>query len=547
MCCGDLAVRSALLNGQRMVLDEELFSREDGNFGLMSGILVPVLFGAAALAVDYTTLSNARADLQNHVDAAVLAVSNRTNEGDEKTEIYKDFLEAELSANENYTLVTQSLKQVNGVDFLRTDATATVKVPLVFLGKFMPNTVSVAASTVLSTLNIEIAIALDNTGSMGSGGIQALKDASHALIDTLEEIDTSSGQTLKVGLVPFVTSVNVKGEGFKSNWIDEKGESLYNGWTFLTDGQRSTRKSKGGNDKDFGSNGYPHHFNLFDWTETTWKGCVEARPAPYNTDLTAPNSSNPNTLFVPYFAPDEPGDPLTKGGNSSSAFNNSWLDDVVGGSHEQKQRSIAKYKTQKPVVANFKDTTGPLTLGPNRACPTPIVPLTETMSKVRTGINAMQYWNGSGTNIAEGVAWGWRLLSPAEPYSQALPFGDSARKILVVMTDGTNVSFGASNTINKSDYGSYGFLTDERIPSVTTKSTAEAYINDSVEDMCVDIKKLDVEIYTIIYKTTNTQIVDLFSGCASKSANFFMAKDVDALKEAFASIGQSVAGVRLTN
>lgn len=522
------------------------FTREEGNFGILSGILIPVLFGAAALAVDYTNLSNAKAELQDYVDAAVLAVSNRRDEGAEKTEIFKKFLESELSANEDYTLVAQSLKQVNGVDFLRTDATATVEVPLYFMGRFMPNKVSVAASTTLSTLSIEIAVALDNTGSMGSGGIKALKDASHALIDTLEEVDTSQ-QSLKVGLVPFVTSVNVKGEGFNSSWIDENGQSLYNGWTFLTDDQRSTRKSKGNNAKDFGSNGYPHHFNLFDWSETTWKGCVEARPAPYNIDLTAPDSSNPNTLFVPYFAPDEPGNPLSKGGNSSSAFNNSWLKDVVGGSHEKKQRSTDKYKTQKPVVSNFRDTTGPLTLGPNRACPTPIVPLTETLSKVRKGIDALQYWNGSGTNIAEGVAWGWRLLSPAEPYAQALPFGTSARKILVVMTDGANVSFGASNTINKSDYGSYGFLSDARIPSATTKSTAEAYLNDSVEKMCVDINKLGVEIYTIIYKTTASNVVSLFSNCASRPGNFFMAKDVVALKEAFASIGQSVAGVRITN
>lgn len=522
------------------------FTREEGNFGLLSGILIPVLFGAAALAVDYTNLSNAKAELQDYVDAAVLAVSNRKDEGTEKDEIFKKFLQSELSANEDYKLVAQTLTQTNGLDFLRTDATATVEVPLYFMGKFMPNTVSVAASTTLSTVSIEIAIALDNTGSMGSGGISALKDASHALMDALEDVDTSK-QSLKVGLVPFVTSVNVKGEGFNSSWIDENGQSLYNGWTFLTDGQRSTRESKGSNGNDFGSNGYPHHFNLFDWTETTWKGCVEARPAPYNIDLTAPDSSDPNTLFVPYFAPDEPGNPMSKGGNSSSSFNNSWLKDVVGGSHEKKQRSIAKYKTQKPVVANFRDTTGPLTLGPNRACPTPIVPLTDKMSKVRDGIDALQYWNGSGTNIAEGVAWGWRLLAPTEPYAQALPFGTSARKILVVMTDGTNVSFGASNTINKSDYGSYGFLSDERIPSVTTKSTAEAYLNESIEKMCVDIKKLDVEIYTIIYKTTNSKIVDLFSTCASRPGNFFMAKDVVALEEAFASIGQSVAGVRLTN
>ena len=383
---------------------------------------------------------------------------------------------------------------------------------------------------------------------MGSGGISALKEASHALVDALGQINTSQ-QSLKVGLIPFVTSVNVKGEGFSSTWIDEEGKSLYNGWTFLNHGQRTSRKASGNSNGHFGAGQYPHHYNLFKWSGTPWKGCVEARPVPYNTSLTPPDAANPDTLFVPYFAPDEPGKrEAHQGGNSSTSFNNSWLDDAVSGGHEEVQRSVTKYKTQSPVIANHNDVYGPLTLGPNRACPTPIVPLTSEMSKIRTGIDAMQYWNGSGTNIAEGLAWGWRVLSPDAPYTQAAPYDpDAASKILVIMTDGTNVSFGSSGTINKSDYGSYGFLSDGRINSATTQSNAEAYLNTSTANMCVEIKKLGIEVYTVIYKTTASSVVKLFSNCASRKENFFMAKDVVSLKQAFSAIGQSVAGIRISN
>ena len=38
-------------------------------------------------------------------------------------------------------------------------------------------------------------------------------------------------------------------------------------------------------------------------------GCVEERPSPYLTTDTAASSSNPDTLFVPYLAPDEAGGP----------------------------------------------------------------------------------------------------------------------------------------------------------------------------------------------------------------------------------------------
>lgn len=481
------------------------------------------------------------------MDAAVLAVSKKiVKDGDNKA-TFNQILESQLAQNSHITLVGEGVDQTVGVNFIRTDAHATAQIPLLFMGNFMPNKVSVSASTTFSTRSIEIAIALDNTGSMGSGGISALKDASHALLDALGEIDTSR-QSLKVALVPFVTSVNVRGEGFNSSWIDNTGQALYNGWTFLTTAQRATRKSSGNNSGDFGADGYPHHSRLYDWSGTTWKGCVEARPAPHNTSLTPPDASNPNTLFVPYFAPDEPGIRFSKGGNSSTAFNNSWLNDGVSGDHPTVQRSIVKYKTQTPVIGNFNDDTGPLTLGPNRACPTPIVPLTDTLSKVRSGIDSMQYWNGSGTNIAEGLAWGWRVLSPEEPYSQAVPFdSDKASKILVIMTDGTNVSYGASSTMNKSDYGSYGFLNDGRIDSADTQSKAEAYLNASTASMCADIKGLGIEVYSVLYNTSATSVVNLFSSCATRKQNFFMAKDVPSLKAAFAAIGQAVSGVRISH
>ncbi len=534
-----------------MCVSKKLLSQfgkcKQGNFGLFSAALLPVLFVSAGFAVDYVSLASARYELQNSVDAAVLAVSRKDVANENRSAVFGQFLTAQLATNTNITLVDQRLEQTVGVNYIQTDARATASVPLAFMGKFIPNKVSVVASTTFSTRSIEIAIALDNTGSMGSGGISALKEASHALVDALGGINTSQ-QSLKVGLIPFVTSVNVKGEGYDTSWIDEDGDSLYNGWTFLTDTQRSTRKSSGNSNADFGNGSYPHHSNLFKWSGATWKGCVEARPAPYNTDLTPPDSSNPDTLFVPYFAPDEPGNRFSKGGNSGSGFNNSWLDDDASGSDEEIQRSIKKYKTQKPVISNHNDDDGPLTLGPNRACPTPIVPLTSDISKVRDGIDAMQFWNGSGTNIAEGLAWGWRVLSPEAPYTQAAPFNpDAATKILVVMTDGANVSFGASSTINKSDYGSYGFLNDGRINSANTQSKAEDYLDASTAKMCVDIKKLGVEVYTVVYKTTASGVVNLFSDCASRKDNFFMAKDVVALKQAFSAIGQSVSGVRISN
>lgn len=520
---------------------------ERGNFALFSAILMPALIAAAGLAVDYTNMSRARVELQNSVDAGVLAASRKTSSTADRKATFEQTLAAQLSGNPNLTLLDKSIDLQIGINYIQSTAHATASVPLAFIGRLMPNVVSVSASTYFSTRDIELAIALDNTGSMGTGGISALKAASHALIDALGTIDTST-QSLKVALIPFVTAVNVKGEGYDPSWIDTTGKSLYNGWTFLTDTQRTKRKSTGNNNGDFTTATYPHHTNLFAWSGTIWKGCVEARPVPYNTSVAAPDPSKPDTLFVPYFAADEPGNRVSAGGNSATAFNNSWLNDSVSGDNATVQRSTVKYKNETAVTKDFKDTTGPLTLGPNRACPTPIVPLTATLAKVNAGIDAMQYWNGSGTNIAEGLAWGWRVLSPTAPYTEAAAFDpEKVSKILVIMTDGTNVSYGSSSTINKSDYGSYGFLSDKRINSATTQSAAEDYLDTSTATMCSEIKKLGIEVYTVLYNTTASSVVKLFTDCATRKQNFFMASDVASLKSAFSAIGQSVSGVRLTD
>jgi hypothetical protein len=53
----------------------------------------------------------------------------------------------------------------------------------------------------------------------------------------------------------------------------------------------------------------------------------------------------------------------------------------------------------------------------------------------------MRHWSGGGTNQAEGLAWGWRVLSPSAPFTEGRPYNDPSdpvRKVIVLMTDGEN-------------------------------------------------------------------------------------------------------------
>jgi hypothetical protein len=241
---------------------------------------------------------------------------------------------------------------------------------------------------------------------------------------------------------------------------------------------------------------------LFALSGTTWKGCVEARPAPYNLDLTPPTASRPDTLFVPYFAPDEPGDATAEGGNDTANFNNSWLGDVITSSDKGvKQRSTLKYVD--PLKKEISEAKG-VTRGPNRACPTPVTPLTTDLAKVRAGVKAMQFWNGSGTNIAEGLAWGWRMLTPNAPFATPASMrSDDVAKYIVLMTDGRNVAYGASGTTNKSDYGAYGFLASGRIDGQTDQGKAEKKQNAWTSQLCENVKAQGIEIFTVVYKESD--------------------------------------------
>jgi len=168
------------------------------------------------------------------------------------------------------------------------------------------------------------------------------------------------------------------------------------------------------------------------------------------------------------------------------------------------------------------------------------------MAKVRTGINAMQFWNGSGTNIAEGLGSGWRVMTTGAPYTQAAAIDPaSTSKFIVLMTDGRNVSFGSSSTINKSDYGSYGFLADGRIAGASTSSSAEKTLNDWTLKICEDIKAQQIEIFTVLYKETDTNVQKMLKQCATKPGNFYMATKTAGLISAFGDIARQMSPLRL--
>ena len=298
---------------------------------------------------------------------------------------------------------------------------------------------------------MEVVMVLDNTGSMGdkvgsTRKIDALQSAATTLVNILFGTDTELAY-VKIGLVPFANAVNI-GSGFCGTAImDETAPTSLNT-------EQVVHES---------GDGYTHLFQVFDKLGKSWGGCVRSRLGGYDLSDAAPSKAVPNTLFTPYFAPDEP---------DSGGYANSYLKD---GSATDKYKKYAFYR-DSPKSAG----TG---AGPNYDCPSgAIQPLTNVKSTITTALGKMRAQGH--TVVPEGLAWGWRVISPGVPFTEGVPYDDpDTIKVIILLTDGRNDVGGGGNGNYKSVFTSYGYADNGHMGS-TNGSNAEATLNTKLTTLC---------------------------------------------------------------
>jgi len=488
---------------------------QSGNLAMIFALSLLPLTAAAGAAVDLNRAFIVQQRLERALDAAGLAVgaAPATTEA-EMLATAQSFFDANY--NDQETGVPGNLMLTPGDGSVTLAVTA--ELPTTIMGVVGFDTLSVGSeiTVVRESKSLEIAMVLDNTGSMAwNGKIGALRTAAEDLVTILFG-DQDEPELLRMSLVPFVTAVNIKAEGFDMAWMDVNGDSRYHGENFDPDGPNN-------------------HFELFDGiNNATWKGCVEMRPEPFDTLDTAPSPGNPDTLFVPYFWPDEP--------DNEGDANNDYTKDRAGrrASFDERQENGDKYIGRNVSV----DETPSSTTGPNKSCARPLVPLTNSKSTLVNEVRAMEPWYNSGTNIAEGLAWGWRVLSPGSPFTQGQSFSDpDVQKAVILLTDGNN-EIVRQRTDNKSDYTSFGYIAQRRLGTESI-STARDKIDQKVADMCERIKSEGVRIYTITFQLNSPSLAEVFRECATEPELYFNSPSNEQLRETFQTIAYDLSNLRL--
>jgi Flp pilus assembly protein TadG len=154
-----------------------------------------------------------------------------------------------------------------------------------------------------------------------------------------------------------------------------------------------------------------------------------------------------------------------------------------------------------------------------KACPGPrALGLTANKAQVRALLSSL--YTGHGTSTQEGMAWGYRMLSPnwqGEWGNPDLPlsYADTPRKIAVIMTDGENNPGQAGDDFSRDTS------------------------NEMLLETCSLMKANDITIYSIAFDMGNS-LTKLYQQCASKPEYHYDALSNAALISAFQAIGTEI-------
>jgi Flp pilus assembly protein TadG len=252
------------------------------------GIVSIALIGATGFGIDTARLMLMHSSLQRSIDAGALSTVAKLDKPTIDAQLRKftvaNFADGQIGA----TLDSLTWSLSNDDKTLTVNATASA--PTTFMSILGIDTMNTSAVSVIerSTTGLELALVLDNTGSMDGSPLYSLKSAANTLVDTLFGGDAVADK-LYVGIVPFSQTVNVG--KVHTNWL------------------------------------VPGALDDLDWGPTSWGGCVEGFSSSSVDMSDSPPSAKRLTPY--YWQDDDVNDWITTRGNGKKTYD-SYLNDQHG-------------------------------------------------------------------------------------------------------------------------------------------------------------------------------------------------------------------------
>jgi Flp pilus assembly protein TadG len=459
---------------------------QTGVVAVAFGLMIPVVVGAVGLSVDMAQAYLVKARLASALDAAALAAAATGSDDESEIQDKVDaFMEANYPEGRIGTKVAVDVSLVGD----ELTVTATARLNTTFMTVFGYDTVDVEAETIVQreVRGLEVVMVLDNTGSMSSNNnIGTLRTATANFIEILFD-SVSEPELVKVGLVPYASSVNVGPYGlgvdldennYGTVFVDPPLDDVYADYYYGMNPY--TGNNYGINEEDL----------EYDTSEKgQWHGCVLAEGYPLDTE----DHEGPWEMYRHDY-----------NGNNYYKYN-SYYSGTLGDGYNG-------------------------LYGPNVYCPEqPIVPLTSDEVFLLDSAGNM---TASGSTLGNlGMVWGWRVISPEEPFIEGAEYDDEQwDKVILMMTDGVNTM---SNV-----YSAYGRTNEHNVDA--------GDLDDRMVETCDNIKAAGILVYTVTFdEGVDQDTKDLYEDCASSAANYHDAPTQEDLEDVFEQIARELSNLHI--
>jgi Flp pilus assembly protein TadG len=450
-----------------------------GNIAILFGLLLVPLVGAMGVALDYSFANQGRTQMQAALDLTGLALSKMMplTQADLETQGRKIFLtnlgSTPLTIKEANVAEQLTITPDTGKLTLSVNTEYPIRMAGV-LSKLMPPDIPVSSTTevVWGQGKVEVALALDNTGSMAGSKLTQLIAASHNLIEILKNAAKDPGDA-KVAVIPFGYQTRVDANANRTStwirwdlWEEVNGSCSTNGSTKTICQTAHCSSSRYSTQSDCTSNGRTW-YNAGTWTpkdHSNWGGCIQDRDKDPSLDYDVNDTgvSGTTTKF-----------PAAEGCGSLA--------------------------TVMPLSYNWGDTTS-------------IDPAT-----LHGKINSM---NAVGnTNVTIGLHWAFQMISPTGtlPFSQGAAYGtEKLTKYIIILTDGDNTQdrFYANNNGGVIDLRTTAACNaikakDIKIYSIRVISGNAALLRDCATDPSMYFEVTDASQLQSVFNTIGATIANL--------------------------------------